>query len=153
MVTRIEPQQAGQVFIPAASIAALGVLLVAGLSVLGIQDRCDQWLAQLVAQGRVAAFPKSLPVWAIWLATVGFAFGTSVAILEVAGTWRRLILWFTTLILVAAWAPVLGLAAHVPAVSAPFIAVLWSGICALLYASQHRMAVDEKPAPYEDETR
>jgi hypothetical protein len=132
MVTRIEPQQAGQVFIPAASIAALGVLLVAGLSVLGIQDRCDQWLAQLVAQGRVAA---------------------SVAILEVAGTWRRLILWFTTLILVAAWAPVLGLAAHVPAVSAPFIAVLWSGICALLYASQHRMAVDEKPAPYEDETR
>jgi hypothetical protein len=153
MATRIERRRPGNVLGPAVSIAALGILLVGGLSVLGIQDRLDHWLARLIAQEQAAVFLKALPVWAIWLVTVVFAFGTSLAILEVAGTWRRLVLWTTALVLIAAWAPVLGLAARAPDISAPFIAVLWSGFCALVYASQHRMAADESSVSYEDETR
>jgi len=61
----------------------------------------------------------------------------------VAGTWRRLVLWITALVLVAAWAPVLSLAARAPDIGAPFTAVLWSGVCALVYAGNHRMACDE----------
>jgi hypothetical protein len=84
-----------------------------------------------------------LPEWAVWLAVVLLAFGLTFAILNVAGTWRRVVLWITTMALVAAWAPVLSLAARAPDVAAPLIAVIWSGVCALVYAGNHRMPCDE----------
>jgi hypothetical protein len=52
-------------------------------------------------------------------------------------------LWLTAVVVVAGWAPVLVLAARAPDIGAPLIAVLWSGICAVVYAGNHRMAVDE----------
>ena len=69
------------------------------------------------------AFPKALPEWSVWLATVIFAFWLAFAILSVAGTWRRVVLWITALVLIAGWAPVLSLAARSPDIGAPFIAV------------------------------
>ena len=96
-----------------------------------------------MSQGKPASFPKALPEWAVWLAVVLFALGLAFAILSVAGTWRRVVLWITTAALVAAWAPVLALAAHAPDISAPFIAVIWSGVCALVYAGNHQMVCDE----------
>ncbi len=131
--------------VPAAAIGSLSILLAAGLSMLGVLRRVNLMVSHLVAQGREASFPKVLPEWAVWLAALGFAFGLSFAILSVPGTWRRLVLWLTAMVLVAGWAPVLGLAARAPDIGAPFIAVLWSGVCALVYATKHRMAVDEIP--------
>ncbi len=139
--------------VPAAAIGALSILLVAGLSLCGILDRVDLLVAKLVSHGKTAGFPKALPVWAVWLATVILAFWLSFAILSVAGTWRRCVLWITALVLVAGWAPVLSLAAHAPDIGAPFIALFWSGVCALVYAGKHHMACDavaestENPSP------
>jgi hypothetical protein len=136
---------AGHVLVPAAAIGSLSILLAAGLTALGILDRMNGLIADLLLQDGQEKFPKALPDGSVWLATVLFAFGLSFAILSVAGTWRRIVLWITTAVLVAAWAPVLSLAAHAPEISAPFIAVLWSGVCALVYAGRHRMACDETP--------
>jgi hypothetical protein len=55
-------------------------------------------------------------------------------------------LWISALVLVAAWAPVLSLAAHAPEIAAPWITTLWSGICGLIYAANHHMACDDKPS-------
>ncbi len=129
--------------VPAAAIGALSILLAVGLDVLRILEPVDRMISKLVSQGTIQNFPKALPVWSVWLATVVLAFGLSFAILSVAGTWRRLVLWITSMVLVAGWAPVLALAAHFPDIGAPFIATLWSGVCALVYASSHRMACDE----------
>lgn len=137
-----QPHAEGHVLVPAAAIGALSILLVAGLDVLHVLEPVDRMISKLVSQGRIHDFPKTLPAWSVWLATVGFAFWLSFAILSVAGTWRRLVLWITALVLVAGWAPVLALAAHSPDIGAPFIATLWSGICALVYAGSHRMACD-----------
>jgi lipoprotein signal peptidase len=137
------PHPVGHVLLAAAVIGSLSLLLAVGLSLLGHLARLDRVISTLMAQGKNAEFPKTLPEWALWLATVIFAFGLAFSILSVPGTWRRVVLWVTTLVLVAAWAPVLSLAAHSPQVTAPFIAAWWSGVCALVYAANHRMACDE----------
>lgn len=149
MNKRSHPHPVGHVLVPAAAIGALSILLAVGLSALGILDRVDLVVSHLVSRGKAEGFPKSLPEWSVWLATVIFAFGLSFAMLNVAGTWRRAVLWITSVVLVASWAPVLSLAAHAPDIGAPFIATLWSGICALVYASKHRMPCDEAIAASE----
>ena len=142
------PHPAGHVLVPAAAIGSLSIVLVTGLSLLGILGRVNLAIASSVSQGKAGAFPKSLPAWSPWFVAVLLAFALAFAILSVPGTWRRLVLWITTVVLVAGWAPVLGLAAHFPAVGAPLVAVLWSGVCAVVYAGKHRMPVDENsPAP------
>lgn len=137
------PHAEGHVLVPAAAIGALSILLAAGLDLLHVLEPVDRMIAKLVSQGAIHDFPKALPAWSVWLVTVALAFGLPFAVLSVAGTWRRLILWITAMVLVAGWAPVLALAAHFPDIGAPFIATLWSGICALVYAGNHRMACDE----------
>lgn len=129
--------------VPAAAIGALSILLAVGLDVLRILEPVDRMISKLVSQGAIQNFPKALPVWSVWLATVVLAFGLSFVILSVAGTWRRLVVWITAMVLVAGWAPVLALAAYFPDIGAPFIVTLWSGVCALVYAGGHRMACDE----------
>ncbi len=128
--------------VPAAAIGAMSVLLAVGLDVLGIMGAVNQMISKLVSHGAVQSFTKALPVWAVWLVTVVLSFGLPLAVLAVAGTWRRLVLWITAMVLMAGWAPVLALASHFPDIGAPFIVTLWSGVCGLVYASSHRMESD-----------
>jgi hypothetical protein len=139
------PPPEGHVLVPAAAIGALSILLAVGLDALRVLEAVDRMISKLVSQGAVQGFPKALPEWSVWLVTVVLAFLLPLAILSVAGTWRRLVLWITAMVLVAGWAPVLALAAHFPDISAPLIATLWSGVCSLVYAGGHRMACDEPP--------
>ena len=136
--------------VTAAFIGSLALVLAAGLGALGLTDRVDAAIAGLLCralhQDAAAGFPKALPTWALWLATAMLAYGLTLAMLGVPGTWRRLVLWLTTLVLVAAWAPVLGLAAHAPDIAAPLVAALWSGACALVYVHSHSMPCDAEPA-------
>lgn len=140
------PHPVGHVLVPAAAIGLLSIVLVAGLSLLGILGRVNLVIAKMVSQGKLDDFPRSLPEWSVWLAAVVMALALAFAILSVPGTWRRLVLWITAVVLVAGWAPVLSLAAHAPNVGGPFIAVLWAGVCAVVYAGNHRMPVDGAPA-------
>ncbi len=141
------PRPVGHVRVAAAAIGLLSILLAAGLSVLGILERVNGWIAKGLLAGKANGFPKSLPEWSVWLATGLLAFGLAFAILSVPGTWRRGVLWVTAVVLVAGWAPVLSLAAHAPDVAAPFIATVWSGVCALVYAGNHRMPCDKTSRP------
>ena len=123
-------------------IGSLSILLVAGLALPGILDRLNEMIARMTAEGGGAGFPRSLPVWGVWLFTLFVSYAVPFAILGAPGTWRRCMLWFTALVLVTGWAPVLVLAAHAPDIAAPWIATLWSGVCALVYAANHRMPAD-----------
>ena len=135
----------GHVLIPAIAIGALSLVLAIGLSALGILTRLNVLAARLVPPVDGGSFPKRLPEWAVWLAAVVFAMALPLAILGVATAWRRVVLWITALVLVTGWAPVLSVAAHAPAVACPFVVTLWSGICALVYAANHRMESDREP--------
>ena len=132
----------GHVLVPAAAIGGLSLALASGLSLLGVLDRANASIAGLVSRHSAEKFPKHLPAWSIWLATVFLAFALAFALLETPGLGRRLILWLTAVFLIAAWAPVLSLAAHSPDIAAPWIATVWSGVCAIVYTANHRMPCD-----------
>ena len=144
------PRPTGHLLVAAATIGGLSLILAAGLELLGFPDRLNAGIARLVARHGVATFPQHLPEWCIWLASAVFAFGLASAILGSPGSGRRAILWLTAMVLVTAWAPVLSLAAHAPDIAAPWIATLWAGVCAMVYATNHRMACDEPPPPSDD---
>lgn len=144
------PRPPGHLLVAAATIGGLSMILAVGLELLGFLARLNAGIAQWVARAGSANFPRHLPDWCIWLATGAFAFGLASAILGTPGPGRRAILWLTAMVLVTAWAPVLSLAAHAPDIAAPWIATLWAGVCAVVYASNHRMACDEPLTPSDD---
>lgn len=133
----------GHVLLPVAAIGGLSLSLAVGLELLGLLARVNASIAGIVSRGGAEKFPNQLPDWVIWLAAALFSFGLAAAILGTPGACRRMILWLSTVILLAAWAPVLSLASHAPEIGGPWIATLWSGVCAIIYSSRHRMPVDE----------
>jgi hypothetical protein len=136
------PKPVGSVQLPAAAIGMLSLGLAAGLELLHMLEHVNEGIARIVSRGGAEKFPKQLPDWSVWFAAALLAFGLAAAILGTPGVVRRVILWFSAVLLVTAWAPVLSLAAHAPEIAAPWIATLWSGVCALVYTSRHRMPCD-----------
>lgn len=136
-------QTEGHVVVPTLAIGGLALVLAAGFGFLGIMDRADAMMLAWLKSGGLGEPAKALPQWVIWLAAWFGAFGLSLAILSVPGNWRRLVLWISTVALVAGWGPVLMLASHAPEISAPLLATFWSGLCAFIYAARHHMAVDD----------
>ncbi len=153
--TRRDPQ--GYVLVTAALIGSLAMLLAAGLNGLGLIASADQLINAAMRNAlpatNAAGFPKALPAWALWTGTVVVAYGLTLAMLAVPGTWRRVVLWLSLLLLVAGWAPVLALASHAPNLSAPLIAGLWSGVCSLVYACSHHMPCERVPGENPAATR
>ena len=92
--------------VPASAIGALSILLVVGLSALGILAQVNWVIANIFSNGKFSSYPKTLAEWVVWLAAFTFAFWLSFTLLSVTGTWRRVVLWVTAVTLVAAWAPV-----------------------------------------------
>ena len=117
---RDDAHRAGHVLVPGAAIGSMSLILAAGLDLLGFLEHADRVIAGFVSRNGAEKFSKELPEAVIWIAAWVFAFGV-------------------------AWAPVLSLAAHRPDVAAPFIATLWSGLCAMFYTFNHRMPGDESP--------
>ena len=50
--------------------------------------------------------------------------------------------WIVTFVLTIFWGPVLILAAHKPDIGVALVAVLWSGFCAMVYATNHVLPAD-----------
>lgn len=136
------PHPVGHVILPAVAIGGLSMVLVAGLELLGVLMETNSVIARLVSRGGAEVFPKTLPIWSIWLTTAVFAFGIATMVLGTPGQLRRGLLWLSAVALVLAWAPILSLAAHAPDIAAPCVTTIWSGICALVYASRHDMPAD-----------
>jgi hypothetical protein len=142
--TRREPQ--GNVLVTAVLIGSLAVLLAGGLTWLGLIARADALIATRLRESlQATGFPKSLPGWSLWLGTAVVAYGLALAMLTVPGTWRRVVLWVSLLMLIAGWAPVLALASHAANIAAPFIAAVWAGACALVYASSRQLPCEQQP--------
>jgi hypothetical protein len=143
----------GHVFVPSLAIAMLSSLLAVGLGAIGILVKFNQALTILSVHSLLDDSPKSLPSWVIWLGAVAIAFWLSYVLLSVSGMARRWILFITCVTLMTGWGPVLSLAGYQPELAGPLIAVLWAGICALIYTANHRMPADLYNTPKNDETR
>lgn len=145
MRSQHDPTPAGHIVPTVVAIGCMAALLAAGMGAVGLLERMDLALGRGFASINPPAASRSLPLALPWLVVVAVSFGLPLAMLNVPGFWRRLVLWLSTLVLVAGWAPVLALASREPAVSGVFIAALWCGLCSLVYASRHRMPCDPRP--------
>jgi hypothetical protein len=117
---------------PAVVIGGLSMMLVTTLGMLGWIGQINRVVAEMVSRNSTGKAPEHLPGGWIW-----FAFGLALAMLGSVGHWRRCVLWLTTLLLVAAWAPVLSLVDYAPNISAPWIVVVCSGLCTMVYVLRH----------------
>jgi len=132
----------GQVPLPVALTSAMGLALAAGLHFFG-------WLASLngfmngvfmdLGEAKPADF---LPQPALWLATTVLTLALTWVILRVPATWRRVVLWISTLVVIAGWIPVGAIAATMAPVAAPLVSCGWAGLCAMVYAHHHHMEAD-----------
>ncbi len=134
----------GHVFMPAAAIGSLAMVLAAGLAAFGLLDRIDRAVAATVSVSGTSLRP--IPPAIIWLGAAVVSYLLALAMLGSPGTWRRVVLWSTTVMLMAAWAPVLVLAARQPAIAAWLVAATWSGACSFVYARNHRMPGEQRPS-------
>lgn len=132
----------GQVGIATAAIGSLAIILAGGLAVCGLLDPIDAWFRNGIPS---AAATQTLPAAVIWLGAAVVAYGLAMAMLGSSGIWRQMVVWITSLVLIAVWAPVLGLASYQINVAPWLVAAIWSGVCSLAYVRSYRMSCDSSP--------
>jgi hypothetical protein len=132
---------------PGAAVLAIGgmsVVVAAALEVLGFSRRLDEVVAGWVAASGLGGGFRDLPAAVPWAWTVPLVFGLAVGMLGSRRTWRRAVLWVSTLFLTAGWVPVLALAGYRAPVAMPLLALLWCGLWAMIYAARHQEPGDEE---------
>lgn len=138
----------------ATGVMALG--LAVGLEFLKILGHVNGFLAAAFRPEGMAPPTRPVDPVFLWGAAVLIAFGLPAVMLNVAGMWRRAVLWGGTFVLTLSWAPVLLLASFLPETAVALVAVLWSGFCAMTYAANHVLPADRltgKTNPVSDGSR
>ncbi len=125
---------------PVAAFLAVGSMsvLVAGvLHHLGLSRAIDHTAGEWIRGIGLSGEPRELsPLW-LWGWTTLVAYGLAAGMLISRRHWRRTVLWLTTLLLTLSWIPVLALAGWTAPAGLPLLAVLWCGVCAMIYAIRH----------------
>lgn len=124
------------------AIALMATGLAAGLEFLGLIERMDRWIATVMVKPGFSAPVHDLNPYLLWSATALLALGLAAVMLNISGSWRRLLIWALALIITLFWVPVLLLASHKPDIAVGLVALLWSGCCAMVYAMNHEIPAD-----------
>lgn len=122
-------------------IGTMSGVLAEGLGMMGLWDQVNEmgysWWAGL-GDG-----VREVPRWVELAFVCGMAFVTPALMLQSPAAWRKWVIWVGMMILYVAWLPVLALAAWRMGMAAPFIAGLWSGICATIFALRHDLPCEK----------
>ncbi len=124
------------------AIGAMAMGLAAGLELMGLADRLDAALGYVLLPKGMKPPTRDLDPLVLWLSTAFLSIAIPAVILNIAATWRRMLIWMVTFALTLLWGPVLLLSAHEPGIAIPLAAVLWSGFCAVFYAGTHKLPVE-----------
>lgn len=138
------------------SAGAMALALSGGLQFLGLMGRLDEMFASVFSPPGLNKPALALGPAVIWLSGAALAFALPAVILNIPGAWRRLVVWGGAVALTVSWGPVLVLAAHKPQIGVALVAVLWSGVCAMFYTTNHVLPADSGDAtrqPKNDGTR
>lgn len=124
------------------AISLMAAALSIGLQGLKWTELIDGWLEAWLMRLLPNDSLFQLHPFAIWAACFVSSLGVAFTILLTPTWWRRGMILASFVVLVLGWAPVLWLAHIRPSISAVLIAVLWSGVGALIYTTRHRMPCD-----------
>lgn len=93
----------------------------------------NAWTDQLDTGMREVARP------AVLVAVILVSYLLPMLVLRTPQWWRRAILWVSFTLVALAWWPVLALASWKIEPCMPMSALLWSGLCAMIYAQRHEL--------------
>ena len=137
------------------AVFATGVMALAlavGLKFLKLAVKLDGFFETVFLPKGMGSASRPLDPAVLWMVAAALAFALPAVMLNVPGTWRRMVVWCGTFALTLSWGPVLLLASYRPELAVVVVAVLWSGFCAMIYATNHVLPVD-KPTLKSDGTR
>jgi hypothetical protein len=125
------------------AIGSMALCLAAGMVLLGLIKRMDLFLESFFLPAGMASPTQSLPSVLLWISAALVAFLLPCILLNIIGLWRRLIIFVVSTAITLAWGPVLLLASYHPELGICLVAVLWSGVCALIYTLSHEAPAEE----------
>lgn len=141
-------EHVSRVDIPCVLYGSVGVGVALAMQVVGLLKNGDErLLGALLNPVFHGEMPGVLSLPVQLLITVVCCYGLAFIVLDSAGTWRRLLMGVTVLILVLAMVPTL---AVWNIYFSPFLAavgVFWTWFCTMMYVSHHHMPCEIQPAP------
>jgi len=117
----------------------MSLVLAVGFQSVGLNARIDVALLAWLGSIGLGTTPVVLPESIGWVSAVVLGFLLPFSILETPGHVRRVMLWLSCLMIVLGVLPVLGLSAKWWSQAPVLVAVVWSGLCAIIYAARHWM--------------
>lgn len=132
----------GTVFAPSLTIAAVAVMVSLALNFTQALNPVDAWLTSELAGNGWGETLVELPHWYGGVLILLVSFGLASAMLASPASWRRLVLWLSTVLVLLGWGPALALAGKQIDIAAPVVAAMISGVCALIYGTRHRLPCD-----------
>lgn len=121
-------------------IGTMSCGLALGLGALGVWNQANEigfsWWTALGTEW------QEVPKWVELGFVISLAFVTPTLMLYSPSLWRKWAMWMGMMILYVVWIPVLALAAWRMGMMAPLVAGLWSGLCAMIFASRHELPCD-----------
>jgi FtsH-binding integral membrane protein len=124
------------------AISLMAIGLSAGLKFLGLIERLDEWIAELVIKPGLSAPVHSLDPYVLWISTAILTASLTAVMLNISASWRRILVWVLSLIITLFWVPVLLIASHKPDIAVALVGLLWAGCCALIYTMNHEIPAD-----------
>lgn len=131
----------GHVVAPSLMIGTMAVGLSVGMDSLGFWNELN--VSATAWTSKLGDGMRDVPSYVVILLTVASAYALPVLMLSTPQAWRRLVLWLSFLLVTLAWLPVLALASWKLPPCLPVVALLWSGLCAFIYAKRHRLPCEE----------
>lgn len=130
---------------------SVGLAFALVLETLGFFEQVNHWLVLIVENhitmgvhmSRLSLLPSVIAVAAVCI-------GVALVILDSSSHWRRVLIAVSSLVLIVVMVPAL---AVWNIYFSPFLAlvgVFWASLCAIIYASQHRMPCDVANYPRVD---
>ena len=140
----------------ALAIALMALGLAAGLDFVGTVDHLNRWMSSGMMKSGLSEPAHTIHPYLLWGGTCFMSLGLTLVMLNVSSIWRRLLIWVLVIAVTWFWVPVLLLASRKPEIGVAVVAILWSGVCAMVYTMNHEMPADQaepqKTTP-EDGTR
>ena len=122
---------------------SLGVIVAGVLYWIGLLGKGDQGVLDLILQSIFrGALPAEFGFPVLVSITTIFCYGIAFAVLDSAGTWRRVLLGLTVIILIVALVPTLALwEIYFPPMMS-LVGVFWTWFISIIYANHHQMPCD-----------
>lgn len=112
--------------------AGLTLVILVGLHQAGGIGALDQRLAAALEARLGESLDQELPELLCWSVAALIAVALPLVLLLCSRGWQRWVLWLSVVVVLAVWAPVLGLAAYRPEMALVLMAAVISGLLSLI---------------------